>query len=240
MPHPEFVLQPGDVFNVECQAYILYDYEVRTGGSIAWFNNNPGNIRPDASHEAERYGAYAGKVNYRFAIFPDKQTGFNAIKSYLRARPNRSILSLMESYAPWIDGNNNPTVYAQNIANRLQVSESTLIGSLREDQLEIFAAEIQRIEGWRAGTSYSLDALPDAVLQALTDPATQPTTMLLRGDRNDSVTYLQSLLQARGHTLQVDGIFGPGTEAAVKAFQRAANLTADGIVGAKTWCALIG
>jgi peptidoglycan hydrolase-like protein with peptidoglycan-binding domain len=35
-----------------------------------------------------------------------------------------------------------------------------------------------------------------------------------------------------------DGIYGPRTEAAVKYFQRANGLVADGIVGQKTWAAL--
>jgi len=38
--------------------------------------------------------------------------------------------------------------------------------------------------------------------------------------------------------LEVDGIFGPKTEAAVKNFQRDRGLTVDGIVGPHTWAAL--
>jgi zinc D-Ala-D-Ala carboxypeptidase len=39
--------------------------------------------------------------------------------------------------------------------------------------------------------------------------------------------------------LDVDGIFGPKTEAAVRDFQQNANLAVDGIVGTQTWTALL-
>lgn len=45
------------------------------------------------------------------------------------------------------------------------------------------------------------------------------------------------LLQQKVHAA-VDGVFGPGTLHAVKTFQRAHGLTADGIVGPATWAAL--
>ena len=53
------------------------------------------------------------------------------------------------------------------------------------------------------------------------------------------VPSLQDLLNARGHHVTVDGIYGPSTEAAVKAFQQSKGLAADGIVGPLTWPKLI-
>ena len=65
---------------------------------------------------------------------------------------------------------------------------------------------------------------------------TLPT--LRKGDKGDSVKYLQTLLIARGYDLGkwgADGDFGSATEAAVKRFQRDWNLKQDGVVGKDTW-----
>ena len=66
-----------------------------------------------------------------------------------------------------------------------------------------------------------------------------PWPLVRRGDQQHPVQTLQYLLRARGHTVTVDGIFGPNTESAVRAFQQEKNLSVDGIVGPNTWSALI-
>lgn len=60
---------------------------------------------------------------------------------------------------------------------------------------------------------------------------------LRKGNTGDAVCYLQTLLN-RAQQMTVDGVFGPKTDAAVKAFQQANNLVVDGIVGIKTWTVL--
>jgi peptidoglycan hydrolase-like protein with peptidoglycan-binding domain len=66
-----------------------------------------------------------------------------------------------------------------------------------------------------------------------------PWPLVRRGDRRFPVRPLQQLLRARNHSVAVDGIFGPQTEAAVKSFQQSKSLAADGIVGPQTWPKLI-
>ncbi len=60
-----------------------------------------------------------------------------------------------------------------------------------------------------------------------------------KGSKGSDVRTLQTMLNSVDNAgLAVDGIFGSGTQAAVKKFQKANGLSVDGIVGAKTWGAL--
>ena len=52
--------------------------------------------------------------------------------------------------------------------------------------------------------------------------------------------YLMSAYQSSIPSVSIDGRFGAATEAAVRAYQRFAGLTVDGIVGRKTWDSLYG
>jgi peptidoglycan hydrolase-like amidase len=72
-------------------------------------------------------------------------------------------------------------------------------------------------------------------------PAPEPTipATVNRGDNGAVVIKLQQELNAAGAKLKVDGIFGPKTQAAVKAYQGKNKLVKDGIVGPKTWGALL-
>src|SRR5271157_433787 len=92
------VLRPGDVFRLRGKSYVIYEDTVRTGGVWAWVNNNPGNII--CGKEATSYGAFAGKCNGGFAIFPDEATGFAAITSFLSARSEKTLSQMMNIYAP--------------------------------------------------------------------------------------------------------------------------------------------
>ena len=66
-----------------------------------------------------------------------------------------------------------------------------------------------------------------------------PWPVVQNGSQGHPIRTLQSLLRAHGHNLTVDGMFGPATEAAVKAFQTSKGMTADGILSAHTWSTLI-
>ena len=72
-------------------------------------------------------------------------------------------------------------------------------------------------------------------------PQTQTLSTLRRGDENGEVMVLQQYLMSLGYlSAQPDGQFGSGTERAVKLFQEANGLTADGIAGKGTLSILYG
>lgn len=64
--------------------------------------------------------------------------------------------------------------------------------------------------------------------------------MILRqGEQGTDVQALQLKLTAAGYPVSpIDGKFGPATDSAVRRFQSAKHMTADGVVGTATWAAL--
>ena len=102
---------------------------------------------------------------------------------------------------------------------------------------------------YRPGENFSNDptARPGGGTQASTwqDPDAQPTQaarpvtgasydqgLLRRGSRGEGVKELQRRLGMTGD--EVDGIFGPNTEAAVRRLQQSQGIAVDGIVGPET------
>ena len=87
-------------------------------------------------------------------------------------------------------------------------------------------------------------AVPAGLYDGGDIPVPTPTTdkpTLRRGNTGVYVTLMQSELIQKGYDCGAsgaDGIFGAGTLAAVKAFQKDHGLTVDGICGPKTWDAL--
>ena len=87
------------------------------------------------------------------------------------------------------------------------------------------------------------EAATSEAVGGASDMCTVTLPLLKKGSAGMSVRVLQTVLKYRGCALPkygVDGDFGSETVAAVKQFQKAAKLTVDGVVGAKTWKALVG
>lgn len=77
---------------------------------------------------------------------------------------------------------------------------------------------------------------PGARYQPRTGSDGSAPPILTYGNRGQAVMELQRLLAQMGFDAgPIDGVFGPRTEAAVRAFQRRNNLNDDGIVGPETY-----
>jgi peptidoglycan hydrolase-like protein with peptidoglycan-binding domain len=75
----------------------------------------------------------------------------------------------------------------------------------------------------------------DGIVGPLTWP--QLIIQVQQGSNGDAVRAVQSQIHSRGDgaSLVIDGIFGPLTNDAVRAFQSLLGLSVDGIVGPQTW-----
>lgn len=160
-----YYLQPGDVVysglpivatKPPTVATIVYADEIRTGGTIAWICNNPGNIR-----DGSKYGAYKGKQLQvkglgGYAIFPDTATGLNAVVSVLKGYGRVTINQAMHKYAPKGDGKNDPGAYARTVAGALGVKDTAFLNTL---DLTRMAEVITGVETTTKGTSWPRSGL---------------------------------------------------------------------------------
>ena len=101
--------------------------ELRMGGSPAWRNCNPGNIRPSRFNKGQIGSAWG------FAVFPTSEVGMHAMRDLLgRALYARLTLhAAIHKYAPPAD--NNPSdAYATYVSAKSGVGLTNRLGTLDE------------------------------------------------------------------------------------------------------------
>lgn len=133
-----------------------------------------------------------------------------------------------------------------------------------EDILDIHANNGEHVWGWGGNWRQYKDAMHYEIvcsmgaLQSGIAGATVPTPtpvppaappgelnvdnlrLVRRGNDGWPVRVVQGLLNGGGVPCTIDGDFGPQTDGAVRTFQRAHGLAADGIVGPNTYRKLLG
>lgn len=122
----------------------------REGGTLAWRNNNPGNIK--MSEWAKANGAI-GVGPDGFAIFPDPETGSKAIDKLLKEGKNyrnATIKEAMYRYAP--PSENNSQAYLNEVLKNTGVTADTPMSSLTDAQRAAMVETIKKVEGWKVGT----------------------------------------------------------------------------------------
>jgi hypothetical protein len=91
------------------------------------------------------------------------------------------------------------------------------------------------VEAFQSSRGLSIDGI--------VGPQTWPQLIIQvqLGSTGDTVRAVQSQIHSRGDgvVITIDGIFGPDTDEAVRAFQTLLGLSVDGIVGQQTWNHLV-
>jgi hypothetical protein len=158
----DFFLGPGDVVYTGqtiirgngTKATVVYDDEVRTGGTVAWLCRNPGNIR-----NADAYGAIKGKRLHvakvgEYAIFPDDATGLMAVFKVLRVYGRVTIAQAIDKYAPKKD-HNKTEEYIANVTRNMKLPPDTYLTSMSDEQVLRMATVMTGVEQTTPGTAWA-------------------------------------------------------------------------------------
>ena len=114
------------------------------------------------------------------------------------------------------------------------------VASNHSDVMHWFPKHGKSMDTFRADVKALLNEEPKTNLK---EECTVNLPVLKKGCKGESVKALQILLIGCGYSCGssgADSSFGPATDSAVRRFQKANKLVADGIVGAKTWAKLLG
>lgn len=119
-----------------------------SGGTRAWRNNNPGNIRD--GEFARRVGAIGAAGG--FAVFPDYETGLKALAALLRTETYRRLTlgQAINRYAPPVE--NDTGAYVGAVEKQTGIPRATILSQLSETQITALAKAIEKHEGYNAGT----------------------------------------------------------------------------------------
>lgn len=128
IPEYELCEEPSPS-RVETLAKAIEDFEGYYLGSVAYRNNNPGNLRYSPLQAGKRGG---------FAYFDSYEEGFEALKHQIRIaasgdsrvyRPDMTLLEFFNTYAPASDSNQ-PNVYYKFVMDKTGFAEGMQIKDL--------------------------------------------------------------------------------------------------------------
>jgi hypothetical protein len=126
--------------------------DVYAGGTMAWRNNNPGNLKD--GDFARRHGAigFYENDNGKFAVFPDEATGVAALRELLTIPKYQrmTVDGVIGSYAP--PNQNNTAAYQAMVRDAVGVDGARRLDTLSAEQLDRLVATIRKKEGAKAGT----------------------------------------------------------------------------------------
>ncbi len=125
---------------------------IKRGGSVAWRNNNPGNL------ERGNFSSGSGSIgdDGRFAIFPDYRAGRKALKKLLTTKTYKDLTleQALNRYAP--SDENDTEAYLNFIENKSSADRRKKITDLDEKEFGALLDAIERYEGYIAGEQIPL------------------------------------------------------------------------------------
>jgi hypothetical protein len=127
----------------------------RTGGSIAWRNNNPGNIRYRNTEFYRKLGLVGSADG--FAVFADEESGMRAIEALLRTKNynNKTIAGAIERYSP--PSENDTYSYQRHVQKFTGLPIDKKMSSLTAEELRTLVKAIRHKEGWTVGTEQRIE-----------------------------------------------------------------------------------
>jgi hypothetical protein len=154
-------LQAGEAITIGGEQFVVYDKVVRTGGTLAWRTNNPGALK-----SVEPLFGSVGRDESNFLIFPDAATGLRAARANVKYQlfdnpelpKNRTLLQVMEKYAPPGEGPNDPVVYANKIAAAVGVKPDDPVAGFSKPQVDKMVETIVTTEKTTEGTELAHDS----------------------------------------------------------------------------------
>ncbi|MBI0329495.1 TIGR02594 family protein [Burkholderia plantarii] len=124
------------------------DILLRSGGTIAWRFNNPGNLRPKSKYVLTSIGV-GNTASGDFFIFPDYDTGRAEKKALLRRKYNdMSISDALQVYAP--PSENNTEAYIQAICTGTGFARTRVLNTMSDADLDSMMNVMEKHEGYNA------------------------------------------------------------------------------------------
>ncbi|KGM54003.1 hypothetical protein N800_05980 [Lysobacter daejeonensis GH1-9] len=161
------------------------DRMLRSGGTLAWLFNNPGNLRPKSkSLYPGQIGA--GETKYgRLCIFASVEAGRAEKRALLRRKYNPMTLrKAIFTYAPPAD-NNDSEAYLSFVKKKTGLSDGVLVEDLSESQLGAMMSAMEQYEGFNAKQDTRKEKWIHVTQVTLSDgarPIAEQSVTIVRGD----------------------------------------------------------
>jgi hypothetical protein len=122
---------------------------IRSGGTRAWRCNNPGNLHRShySMSKKRRAIGFAGDDNDEYAVYPEKETGHEALVVMLKGSvySSKTLRKALAYYEP------HKKDYIDIIVQKTGLNPERKISSLNDKEFESFWKAIEFVEGWTVG-----------------------------------------------------------------------------------------